>query len=118
MIEKQQDGRYVLRYETCGIIRRIPIERRGVSKRGNEWVRGGVLLEVAEDGCEGSAQLFLTTWQEEMIETINRIGVGKNIKVKFHIECREYYDNYQCNILLDDIQMSTEGENFLIGKKQ
>ncbi len=118
MIEKQQDGRYVLQYEATGIIRRIPIERRGVSKHGTEWVRGGVLLEVAEDGCEGSAQLFLTTWQEEMIETINRIGVGKNVKVKFHIECREYFDNYQCNILLDDIFGLSEGEDFIYGKKK
>ena len=118
MIKDDGSGRYVLQYTVEGVIRRLPLEKRGVSKTGREWVMGQVLLEVSDEGVDGSAQLHLITWSEEVVEMLNRIGVGKRVKSVYHIECKEFFDNYKTSLILDDIQMSTEGENFLIGRKQ
>lgn len=118
MIKNDGTGRYTLGFESEGVIRRIPLERRGVSKRGTEWTLGGLLVEIEEDGCEGSAQLFLSTFNEELIEQINVIGVGKRVRLSYHIECKEYFDNYKTNIILDAIDGCTEGENFLYNTKK
>ena len=115
MIKDDGNGRYVLQYEIEGVIRRLPLEKRGTSKAGREWVMGQVLLEVSEEGVDGSAQLHLITWSEEMVEMLNRIGVGKDVVVTFHIECSAYYDNYRTNLVLDSIEGKNEAENFLYG---
>jgi len=112
---REENGKSVLSYEISGIIRRIPLEKRGVARTGREWVLGSVLLEVTEDGAESSAQLFLNTWDEIMVETLNRIGVGKQVRVRYHIECREYFDSYKTNLILDSIQGLSENEDFIYG---
>lgn len=103
-----------LTYEEVGIIRRIPLETRGTSKRGTPWTRGGVYLEILR-GENGSAPLFLTVWGDEMVEQVNRIGVGKKVKVVFRIETRERFDlnNYSVNVTLVSISGLSEAENFL-----
>lgn len=118
MLKVDETGRGVLRYESTGVIRRIPLERRGHTKGGKEWTLGGVLLEVGEDGIDGSAQLFLITFDEYLIEQINVIGVGKKVKILWHVETKEYYDSFRTSIILDDIELMSDGENFLIGKSK
>lgn len=118
MIQTDNTGRHLMCFETNAVIRRIPMERRGTARSGREWVMGSVVIEAFEDAeCE-SALLYLITWQEEMIETLNILGVGKKCKVKFHIECREYYDSYKTSLVLDEIEFLTEGENFMLNKKK
>ena len=79
---------------------------------------GSVVVEAFEDAeCE-SALLYLITWQEEMIETLNMLGVGKKCNVKFHIECREYFDSYKTSLMLDSIDGISEGESFLYNTKK
>ncbi len=116
MLKIDDTGRGVLQFESTGIIRRIPLERRGHTKGGKEWTLGGVLLEVGEEGVVGSAQLYLVTFKEELIEQISVIGVGKNVRVKYHIETKEYYDSFRVSAILDEIGLMTDAENFLIGK--
>ena len=116
MLKIDDTGRGVLQFESTGVIRRIPLERRGYTKGGKEWTLGGVLLEVGEEGAAGSAQLYLITFNEELIEQINVIGVGKNVRVKYHIETKEYYDSFRVSVILDEIGLMTDAENFLIGK--
>lgn len=118
MLKIDETGRGVLQYESTGVIRRIPLERRGHTKGGKEWTLGGVLLEVGEDGIDGSAQLFLITFDEYLIEQINVIGVGKKVRVRWHVETKEYYDSFRTSIILDDIELMSDGENFLIGKSK
>lgn len=117
MLKTDETGRSVLGFEADGIIRRIPIERRGVSKNGREWVLGGVLLEVYDANSEGSAQLYLITWEDTMIEMISRFGVGKKVHVRFHIESREKYDRFDTSVVIDDIMATTDKENFVCGIK-
>jgi hypothetical protein len=116
MLKVDDTGRGVLQFESTGVVRRIPLERRGHTKGGKEWTLGGVLLEVGEEGVAGSAQLYLITFNEELIEQINIIGVGKRVKVKYHLETKEYYDNFRVSVILDEIGLMTDAENFLIGK--
>ena len=106
MITEDNTGKRVLSFECTGVIRRIPIEKRGTSKRGIEWTLGGVLLEVSEDGVEGSAPLYLTAWGDEFVEEINNLGVGKKVDVKYHIETKEAYDRFRTDVVLDSIQLS------------
>ena len=118
MIKTDETGRHLMCFETNAIIRRLPMERRGTARSGREWVMGSVVIEAFEDAeCE-SALLYLITWQEEMIETLNILGVGKKCKVKFHIECREYYDSYKTSLMLDSIEGLSESENFLYNTKK
>lgn len=118
MIQTDNTGRHLMCFETNAVIRRIPMERRGTARSGRGWVMGSVVIEAFEDAeCE-SALLYLITWQEEMIETLNILGVGKKCKVKFHIECREYYDSYKTSLMLDEIEGLSEGENFLYNTKK
>lgn len=118
MIKTDNTGRHLMCFETNAIIRRLPMERRGTARSGREWVMGSVVIEAFEDEeCE-SALLYLITWQEEMIETLNILGVGKKCKVKFHIECREYYDSYKTSLMLDSIEGLSESENFLYNTKK
>ncbi|MBQ1469781.1 MAG: hypothetical protein IIZ29_02875 [Schwartzia sp.] len=116
MLKVDDTGRGVLQFESTGVIRRIPLERRGHTKGGKEWILGGSLLEVGEEGVDGSAQLYLITFNEELIEQINVIGVGKHVRVKYHIETKEYYDSFRVSVILDEIVLMTDAENFLIGK--
>lgn len=109
-------GKCMLSFENEAMIRRIPMERRGVTKKGMEWVLGGCLVEVFEEGCGGSAQLYLVTFDEELIERVNVIGVGKTVRIRWHVDSRERYDSYIVSAVLDGIDMLTEGENYLIGK--
>lgn len=118
MVKNEATGRYSLSFTSEGVIRRIPFERHGTSKKGIDWVLGGVLIEVQQEGCEGSAQLYLSTFDSTLIETINTIGVGKRVKIDWHIECKEYFDNYKTNAVLDDISFLTENEDFLLNKKK
>ena len=116
MLKVDETGRGVLQFESTGVVRRIPLERRGHTKGGKEWTLGGVLLEVGEEGVSGSAQLYLITFEDELIEQINIIGVGKHVRVKYHIETKEYYDSFRVSVILDEIGLMTDAENFLIGK--
>mgnify|MGYP006988854000 CR=1 FL=1 len=118
MLKDDGTGRYLLSYEVTGVIRRIPIEKRGTSRYGHEWVLGGVLLEVSEDGAEGSAPMYLTTFDPELIETINTLGVGKKVRVGYHINTRERFDGYTVSVIADTMELLTDGENFLLGRKE
>lgn len=113
MINTDSTGYSVLKYDVQGIIRRIPMERRGMSKKGYEWVLGSVMLECYEEEGNGSAQLGLITWDNEMIERINRLGVGKKVIVTFHIESKEKYERIETQVILDDIKGIDDGDNFV-----
>ena len=118
MITQNELGKYVLSQEVTGIIRRIPIESRGISKGGREWVLGKVVLEVYEEGKEGSAQIYLTTFDEELTEMIQMLGVGKRVKATLHVDVREYYDSYRTNLILDSISGMNENEDYVYGTKK
>lgn len=115
MIKDDGNGRLLMQQTVSGVIRRIPLERTGISRKGVEWTLGGVLIEASEEGFDGSVPLFISTFNPELIELINRIGVGKEVVVTFHIECSAYYDNYRTNLVLDSIEGKTENENFIYG---
>ena len=115
MIKDDGNGRLLMQQTVSGVVRRIPLERTGISKKGVEWTLGGVLIEASEEGFNGSVPLFLSTFDTELIELINRIGVGKEVVVTFHIECSAYYDNYRTNLVLDSIEGKNEAENFIYG---
>lgn len=120
MIKTDETGRSFLSYESTGRIARIPMERRGKSARGHEWVLGSVLLEVfdPEDRKNGSARLCLMSFDEMLIEQMNTIGVGKDVKVRWHVDVRDNFDNYKVSLVLDEIEFLTEGENFMLNKKK
>lgn len=118
MIKEGKDGMLMMQQTVSGVVRRIPLERTGISRKGIEWTLGGVLIEASEEGFNGSVPLFFSTFDSELIELINRIGVGKEVVVTFHIECSAYYDNYRTNLVLDSIEGKTETENFLYGIKK
>ena len=115
MIKDDGNGRLLMQQTVSGVVRRIPLTRNGISKKGVEWTLGGVLIEASDEGFNGSVPLFLSTFDTELIELINRIGVGKEVVVTFHIECSAYYDNYRTNLVLDSIEGKSEAENFLYG---
>jgi hypothetical protein len=115
MIKDDGNGRLLMQQTVSGVVRRIPLTRNGISKRGVEWELGGVLIEASEQGFEGSVPLFFSTFDTELIELINRIGVGKEVVVTFHIECSAYYDNYRTNLVLDSIEGKNSSENFIYG---
>lgn len=118
MIKDDGTGRLLMQHTVSGVVRRIPLEKTGISKKGIEWTLGGVLVECSEEGFNGSVPLFFSTFDTELIEIINRIGVGKEVEVTYHIECKEYYDNYRTNLVLDSIGGKSESENFLYGIKK
>lgn len=118
MIKEGKNGMLMMQHTVSGVVRRIPLERTGISKKGVEWTLGGVLIEASEEGFNGSVPLFISTFDSELIELINRIGVGKEVVVTFHIECSAYYDNYRTNLVLDSICGKNENENFLYGIKK
>jgi len=119
MIKTDETGRSFLSYESTGRIARIPMERRGKSARGHEWVLGSILLEVFdEENRSGSARLVLMTFDEMLIEQMNTIGVGKDVKVRWHVDVRDNFDNYKVSLVLDEIEFLTEGENFMLNKKK
>lgn len=78
---------------------------------------GSILLEVfdPEDRQNGSARLCLITFDEMLIEQMNTIGVGKDVKVRWHVDVRDAFDNYKVSLILDEIEFLTEGENFVLG---
>lgn len=115
MIKEGKNGMLMMQQTVSGVVRRIPLTRNGISKKGVEWELGGVLIEAFEDGFNGSVPLFISTFDPELIELINRIGVGKEVVVTFHIECSAYYDNYRTNLVLDSIEGKNSSENFLYG---
>lgn len=116
MITQDSTGKCLLSFENEATIRRIPLERRGTTKKGIPWVLGSCLVEVSDNEQNCSAQLFLVTFEPELIEQLNVIGVGKNVKIRWHIDCRERYDSYSVSAILDEIELMTDAENFLIGK--
>ena len=118
MLKDDGTGRLLMQQTVSGVTRRIPLEKTGVSKKGVEWTLGGVLIEASEEGFNGSVPLFFSTFDSELIEVINRIGIGKEVVVTFHIESSAYYDNYRTNLVLDSIEGKTENENFLYGIKK
>ena len=118
MIRTNAVGKYVLTYEATGVIRRLPVESRGTSRRGTEWMHGNVWLEVFEEGVDGSVPLCLSTWDEEMWETLNRIGIGKKIRVKYHVECSEYYDGARISFLIDEVGGMSDGEDYIYGTRK
>lgn len=119
MIKTDETGRSFLSYESTGRIVRIPVERRGKSARGHEWVLGSVLLEVFdEENRSGSARLVLLTFDEMLIEEMNTIGVGKDVKVRWHVDVRDSFDNYKVSLVLDSIEGLSESENFLYNTKK
>ena len=119
MIKTDETGRSFLSYESTGRIARLPMERRGKSARGHEWVLGSVLLEVYdEEKKNGSARLCLLTFDEILIEQMNTIGVGKDVKVRWHVDVRDNFDNYKVSLVLDSIEGLSESENFLYNTKK
>lgn len=118
MIEKKEDGRYLLSFETNAVIRRIPLPRSGVAKNGRPWTLGGALVEAYDENENESAQLYVITWDALMVEQIERLGVGKRVRMKCHVDTHEKYDNYNVSVILDEISLPTDGENFLVGKKK
>ena len=118
MITQDNTGKYLLAYENNAVIRRIPMPKMGVSKNGREWSMGSVLLEAYDEDESVSAELFLIYWNDElMTEQIERLGCGKKVRVKWHVETLPKFDSYNVSLILDDIELLTDGENFLIGKK-
>lgn len=119
MIKTDETGRSFLSYESTGRIARLPMERRGKSARGHEWVLGSILLEVFdEENRSGSARLCLVTFDEMLIEQMNTIGVGKDVKVRWHVDVRDNFDNYKVSLILDEIEGLSDGENFLYNTKK
>lgn len=118
MIKTDETGRSFLSYESTGRIARIPMERRGKSARGHEWVLGSVLLEVFdEENRSGSARLCLLTFDEILIEQMNTIGVGKDVKVRWHVDVRDNFDNYKVSLVLDSIEGMTMAESYIYNIK-
>ena len=107
----------LLTFEVTGLIREIPLEARGISKNGVPWTRGGIYLEVFDEFSEGgSVPLYLTVWGDELVEHINTIGVGKKVRVKFHITSRRSpYGQFSTNVNLETINGMTENEDFVYG---
>lgn len=120
MIKTDETGRSFLSYECTGRIARLPMEKRGRSVRNHEWVLGSILLEVfdPEDRQNGSARLCLITFDEMLIEQMNTIGVGKDVKVRWHVDVRDAFDNYKVSLVLDSIEGLSESENFLYNTKK
>ena len=118
MIKTDETGRSFLSYESTGRIARLPMERRGKSARGHEWVLGSILLEVFDEERNGSARLVLVTFDEILIEQMNTIGVGKDVKVRWHVDVRDNFDNYKVSLVLDSIEGLSESENFLYNTKK
>lgn len=118
MLKTDSTGRSVLQYTVTGRIRRLPLPKSGISKKGMEWKMGSAVLEAIEEGVEGSAELYLVTFDEFLIEELEMIGVGKNVKATFHIDVRSYYDSYNVSCILDAIEGCTEGESFLYNTKK
>lgn len=118
MLKTDSTGRSFLSFENTGRIARLPMERRGKSARGHEWVLGSILLEVFDEERNGSARLVLMTFDEMLIEQMNTIGVGKDVKVRWHVDVRDNFDNYKVSLVLDEIEGLSEGENFLYNTKK
>lgn len=119
MIKQQSDGQYMLSYENTAIIRRLPLPRCGVSKKGVEWQLGSALFEVFDnENTDGSAELYLVTFDETLIEQLNRLGVGKKVRVSWHISTRPHYDSYIVSAVLDSINGLTDAEDFIYGTKK
>ena len=118
MLKTDSTGRSVLQYTVTGRIRRIPLPKSGISKKGVAWQMGSVVLEVMEEGVDGSAELYMVTFDEYLIEELDMIGIGKNVKATFHIDVRSYYDSYNVSCILDAIEGCTDGESFLYNTKK
>lgn len=117
MIKTDKTGVSVLQYEVCGVIRRLPLPKRGVSKKGFDWVMGSALMECYDEDEKGSARLFLITFDSFLVERLETIGVGKKVKVKYHIDVREKFDSCSVSAVLDEVDLMTDGESFLLGKE-
>lgn len=117
MIKTDETGRSFLSFENTGRIARIPMERRGKSARGHEWVLGSILLEVFDEERNGSARLVLMTFDEMLIEQMNTIGVGKDVKVRWHVDVRDNFDNYKTSLMLDSIEGMTMAESYIYNIK-
>lgn len=118
MLKTDSTGRSVLQYTVTGRIRRLPLPKTGTSRKGFEWKMGSAVLEVTEEGVEGSAELYLVTFDEFLIEELEMIGIGKNVKATFHIDVRSFYDSYNVSCILDAIEGCTDGENRLYNTKK
>ena len=112
---KEENGKRILQYEVNAITRRIPIEKRGISQNGKEWLLATLFVEVYEGNEMDSVELMLTTFSEEMYETVTRIGVGKDVKIKFHIDTWQRNGRYSISCVLDSIEGKNEAENFIYG---
>lgn len=117
MLKGDGTGKYLLSFQNEALIRRIPLERRGVTN-GREWVLGSALFEVFEKDTDGSAELYLITFNDELIEQLNRIGIGKRVKIGWHIETRPRYDSYNVSAVLDSINGLSDAEDFILGIKK
>lgn len=117
MLKTDERGGAVLQYTVTGRIRRIPLPKCGTSKKG-EWRMASVFLECFEEGVNGSAQLYLVTFDDYLGETLENLGVGKDVKATFHIEVREKFDNCSISLMLDSIELLTAGENFILNGKK
>lgn len=117
MIKQQQDGQYMLSYENTAIIRRIMLPKCGVTN-GKEWQLGRFLFEVFEEGSDASAELFLVSFNDEIMELVERFGVGKKVKILWHVQSRAHYDSYIVSAVLDSINGMNENEDFVLGIKK
>lgn len=113
MLKADSTGRSVLQYTVTGRIRRLPLPKSGISKKGVEWHMGSAVIEVMEEGVAGSAELYLVTFDDFLIEQLELIGVGKNVKATFHIDVRSYYESYNVSCILDAIEGMTMAESYI-----
>ena len=107
----------MLSYENTAIVRRIMLPKCGVTN-GKEWQLGRFLFEVFEEGSDASAELFLVSFDEEVMEMVERIGVGKKVRILYHIQSRPHYDSYIVSAVLDSINGMNENEDFIYGTKR
>lgn len=118
MIKSDSLGKYVMALETDAVIRRIPIPKYGTSQRGVEWTLGSLIVEAYDQDETKSAELCFNSFDPEMIELFERIGVGKRVHICYHISCRRVYDNYHISLMVDSIVGLSDGEDYLYGTKK
>lgn len=118
MIKTDSLGKYVMALETDAVIRRIPIPKCGTSPRGVEWALGSLIVEAYDEDETKSAELCFNSFDPEMIELFERIGVGKRVHICYHISCRRVYDNYHISLMVDSISGMNENEDYVYGTKK
>lgn len=117
MLKDDGTEQYLISGKLTGVIRRIPMVRHG-QKGSREWSLGQVVLEAVDEETGLSERVHLITFEEEMIETLMRIGEGKRVRIAYHYNMREDYDFYRDSLVLDSIEGMTEAETYIYNQKE